>query len=90
MAAVEANHSDGPWVNPEDYRRLNGVLRYSQGNAVNGFSVTGMAYHGRWNATDQVPRRALDANLISRFGAVDPTDGADTHRLLAQLPWVAP
>jgi hypothetical protein len=38
------SHNDGPWQVPENYRKLNGVLRYSQGSANDGWSVTGMAY----------------------------------------------
>jgi hypothetical protein len=53
-------HNDGPWTRPDDYRKVNGVLRYSRGYANNGWSVTAMAYRGRWNATDQIPLRAVD------------------------------
>ena len=30
LYGFELFHNDGPWVNPEDYRKLNGVLRFSQ------------------------------------------------------------
>ena len=33
-----------------------------------------------WNATDQIPQRAVDAGLIGRFGAIDPSDGGRTAR----------
>ena len=33
-------------------------------------SLTG--YHATWNATDQVPQRAIDSGLIDRFGNIDP------------------
>ena len=32
-------------------QKLNGVVRYSRGDNVNGLSLTGMAYRGEWNAT---------------------------------------
>ena len=35
-------------------RKFNGVLRYSQGTADDGFSLTGMAYINRWTSTDQI------------------------------------
>ena len=28
----EAYHDDGPWVHPDDYRKFNGILTYSQGD----------------------------------------------------------
>ena len=54
LGALELNHNDGPWVRPDDYRKLNGVLRYSRGDNRNGFSVTGMGYWADWDSTDQV------------------------------------
>ena len=54
LAALELAHNDGPWVHPDDYQKVNGVLRYSQGDTVNGFSLTAMGYRGDWNSTDQV------------------------------------
>ena len=87
LAAFEAEHNDGPWVNADNYRKVNGVLRYSQGDAVNGFSITSMGYRSTWNSTDQAPRRAIDLGIISRFGALDPSDGGDTYRYSGTLEW---
>ena len=80
LGAFEANHNDGPWVRPDDYRKLNGVLRYSQGDNRNGFSVTGMGYWADWDSTDQVAERAIDGGLIPRFGLLNPSDGGETSR----------
>ena len=74
-------------MRPDDYQKVNGVLRYSRGDAVNGFSVTGMGYRATWNSTDQVPQRAIDEGLIGRFGALDPTDGGDTYRYSGTVEW---
>jgi hypothetical protein len=87
LTAFEVEHNDGPWVNPDDYQKLNGVLRYSRGDAVNGLSITGMGYRAKWNSTDQVPQRAIDSGLIDRFGAIDPTDGGDTYRYSGSVEW---
>ncbi len=87
IAALELAHNDGPWDHPDDYRKINGVLRYSEGDAVNGFSLTGMGYHGQWNSTDQVPERAIASGLIDRFGAIDPTDGGHTYRYSGTFDW---
>lgn len=81
LAAIEIGHNDGPWVNPDDDRKVNGVVRFSAGSPRQAFSVTGMAYAARWNSTDQVPDRAIASGLISRFGAIDDTDGGRTHRV---------
>ena len=87
LAALEVAHNDGPWIHPDDYRKVNGVLRYSQGDAVNGFSLTAMGYHGDWNSTDQVAERAISEGLIGRFGSLDPTDGGHSYRYSASGDW---
>jgi hypothetical protein len=80
LGALEVNHNDGPWVQPDDYRKINGVLRYSRGDNRNGFSLTGMGYWADWDSTDQVPERAISEGLIPRFGLIDATDGGKANR----------
>ncbi len=88
LYALELLHNDGPFVHPDDYRKINAVLRYSEGYANNGFSVSAMAYHGSWSATDQIPQRALaDGALASRFDAIDPSDGGSARRLSLSGVW---
>ena len=79
LGALEVNHNDGPWIQPDDYRKVNGVLRFSQGDNRNGFSLTGMGYWANWNATDQVPERAI-AGGLPRFGLLDASDGGEANR----------
>jgi hypothetical protein len=85
LAAGEAYHNDGPFDLPDDYRRLNGVLRYHAGSDQDYWTLTGMAYSGRWNATDQVPERAIDDGMIDRFGNLAPTDGGRSSRYSASF-----
>ena len=87
LAAFETSTNAGPWSVPDSYRKLNGVLRYTRGNNVNGFSLTGMAYHGSWNATEASPQRAVTSGLLDRFGSIDPTDGGHTYRASVAAEW---
>lgn len=87
LYAFEGAGQDGPWDSPEKYKRFNGVLSYSVKAGVDDFRVTGMALHSSWNATDQVPQRALDARLVGRFGTLDPTDGGETARYSLSADW---
>ena len=80
LGALEVNHNDGPWVRPDDYRKINGVLRYSRGDNRNGFTLTGMGYWADWDSTDQVPERAITEGLIPRFGLIDASDGGKANR----------
>lgn len=87
LYAAEISAKDGPWVNPDDYRKFNTVLRYSQGDDQNRFNVTAMAYRGLWNATDQIPLRAVNSGLIPRLGTVDPSSGGDVSRYSLSTAW---
>lgn len=80
LGALELQHYDGPWVLPDDFRKINAVLRYSRGDEVDGFTLTAMHYHGTWNATTDQPQRAIDGGLISRYGSLDPSDGGEAQR----------
>ena len=78
--ALELLHTDGPWDVPEDYRKLNGLLRYALPLGEGQLALTAMAYSGRWNSTDQVAQRAIDAGLIGRYGSLDDSSGGSSQR----------
>ncbi len=87
LYGLELFRFDGPWVHPEDYQKVNGILRYSQGTARDGFNVTAMVYSSDGDATNQIARRAVDSGLISRFGLLDESDGSDTERYSLSANW---
>lgn len=78
--AGEVYHNDGPFDVPDDYNRVNGVLRYSHGDERDLFTITAMVYSGKWTSTDQVPQHAIAAGIIDRFGSLNPTDGGISSR----------
>jgi hypothetical protein len=80
LGAIDAYHNDGPFDYPDDYNRLNGVLRYHDGDAADFYTVTGMGYSGKWNSTDQVPERAIADGVIDRYGSLNPSDGGISSR----------
>jgi hypothetical protein len=98
--ALEVEHNDGPWVKGDDERKLDGVLRYTGGDASDGWTVSAMAYHNIWTSTDQIPDRAIigeadpvgappppAADMISRWGEIDPSDGGKTGRYSLDAAW---
>lgn len=87
LYAVEGAHNDGPWSQPENHRRFNGVLRYSLREGSMQQSLTAMAYTSRWRSTDQIPQRAVLDGQIDRYGAIDPSDWGSTQR--QSLSWQA-
>jgi hypothetical protein len=89
LGALELQHYDGPWDHPDDQRKINAVLRYSGGDEHDGYSLTGMFYHGLWNSTTDQPARALSEGLIGRFGSLDPSDGGRAERASVSARWFA-
>ncbi len=88
LYALELFHKDGPFVHPENFRKFNGVLRYSEGDDANGFNISAMAYSGKWNSTDQIPLRALGTSqLQGRFDTIDPSDGGSAKRASLSAAW---
>jgi len=80
LAAGEFVHLDGPFKIPDNFLKENVFARYSQGDADQQFSLTGMYLHDTFHATNQIPQRAVEAGLIDRFGTIDPTDRGATQR----------
>lgn len=87
LYALELFKNDGPFTQPDDYRKLNGVLRYSQGDAAHGFNLTAMAYRALWDATDQIPQRAVDSGMLSRWDTIDTSDGGEAYRYSLSGAW---
>jgi len=80
LYGFEAYHDNGPWDVPQNYRKYNGVLRYTLPAGDGRVGVTAMAYAGKWTATNQVPLRAVNEGLVDRFGSLDASDGGTSHR----------
>jgi hypothetical protein len=80
LAAGEFNAYDGVWQQPEDLGKYNGMLRYTLANTDWGLSVNAKAYHSSWNATNQIPERAIESGTLGLYGSMDPSDGGDSNR----------
>jgi hypothetical protein len=87
LYALELLHDDGPWEHSDDYRKINGVLRYSRGDEAWGGSITAAAYAGKWDSTDQIARRALDLPGFGRFDSLDTSDGGDSQKYMLYGEW---
>ena len=87
LGAFEWERDNGPWVSPNGKDKFNGVLRYSQGNARNGLSVSYIGFRNHWHSTDQIPQRAVDSGQISRFGFIEESDGGETYRHAGIVDW---
>lgn len=87
---LEYLHNDGPWEVPDDFRKVNALLRYAMPVGDGKLTVTGMLYDGRWTSTDQIPLRAVNEGLIGRFGSLDDSDGGTSQRYSVSVDYAAP
>ena len=87
LYALEFYHDNGTLLRPDEYKKINGVLRWSETKANSTFSVTAQGYRGDFDSTDQIPERLVDAGVLPRDGYYDPTDGGRTYRYTLSTNW---
>lgn len=72
---------DGPFDSPQNFSRFNLFGKYTAllkgGSSI---AVSASHFGSTWDASGQIPVRAVESGLISRFGAIDDTEGGTTHR----------
>ncbi len=85
LYGAEEYYYNGPWVHPDAYSKINGILTYSQGDDIRGTSITAHAYRGKWNSSDQIPDAAQP--LVGFFGTLNPSDGGHSQRYSLQGEW---
>jgi hypothetical protein len=79
--AGSLHYTDGPFVNPQDYDRFNGFGKFTAPVGSAAQLVTSIsAFSSKWNASGEIPSRAVASGLIYRFGSLDPTEGGNTWR----------
>ncbi len=79
--ATEYLTFDGPFDSPQNFDRINlfGKLNYIADNG-NELGISISRFDSEWDASGQIPQRAVDSGLIGRFGAIDDTEGGETSR----------
>lgn len=89
--ATEYMLTDGPFESPQNFKRINILGKYTY-NLLNNGKVSFLASHftSNWDASGQIPQRLVDNGTISRFGAVDNTEGGETQRTNFNVSLVKP
>ncbi len=79
--AAEYIATDGPFKSPQNFNRLNLFGKYVVYTPDNNkLSLTASHFTSRWDASGQIPQREVDNGNITRFGAIDDTEGGNTER----------
>lgn len=80
LLGVEIKNYDGPWIVPEDTQLFNLFTKYRSTIMDMHSEMIVTFFSNEWTATDQIPLRAVRSKSISRYGAIDPSQGGKTHR----------
>ncbi|MCI5080523.1 MAG: TonB-dependent receptor [Saprospiraceae bacterium] len=81
--------TDGPFESPQNFNRLNLMGKYTHRfNENDRLSVQISRFQSKWDASGQIPQRLVDDGTITRFGAVDDTEGGQTSRTNVNLTYV--
>ena len=78
--ASEYISTDGPFDSSQDFNRFNIVGKYTATLPnTDKIGLSTSYFTSKWDASGQIPQRAVNKGL-SRFGAIDDTEGGQTSR----------
>lgn len=84
--ASEFYRSDGYFESPQDFQRINITTKYTYNFSANSRLTFGSGFFtSNWDASGQIPERAVKSGDISRFGSLDNTEGGETGRVHAYV-----
>lgn len=89
LFAAEGAGQNGPFEHPEHYNRYKLFSRVGYDGGDWRSDLTFTSYRGTWNASGQIPLRAVRAGELDRFGAIDPSEGGTSqrHQLYGRASW---
>ncbi|HYG04684.1 MAG TPA: TonB-dependent receptor [Chryseosolibacter sp.] len=74
-------YTNGPFESPQYFNRINLFGKFHRQISDNKLlSVSASLFKSGWDASGQIPERAVSSGMISRFGAIDDTEGGYTGR----------
>lgn len=86
--AGEYMMTNGYFDAPQNFNRINLFAKYSA-KMDNGDKIAVSLSHftSQWDASGQIPDRAVNSGMISHFGAIDSNEGGNTGRTNANLQY---
>jgi hypothetical protein len=86
LFAAEGYYTNGPFQNDNRYFRSNLLGKMTTNlTGRDELSLTGTFQKSQWNASGEIPLRAVNDGTLDRFGAIDPSEGGKTLRSTARL-----
>lgn len=87
--STDYQYTNGYFNSPQAFNRINLFGKYHaiiDENKI--LSVSLSTFTSKWDASGQIPDRAVKQGLINRFGAIDNKEGGNTNRSNANLKLV--
>jgi len=79
--AGEYAYTDAYFKSPQGFGRYNLLGKYSgQLGERTHLTLSASTFGAEWDASGQVPQRAVNSGLIDRFGSIDDREGGSTRR----------
>ena len=86
LFAAEGYYTNGPFQNDNRYFRGNWLGKITTNlTGRDELSLTATFQKAQWNASGEIPLRAVADGTLDRFGAIDPSEGGNTLRSTAKL-----
>lgn len=87
--ASEFFRTDGFFEANQHFNRLNLMGKYHARRSTGESLTIGLSmFNSRWDASGQIPERAVEDGTITRFGSIDPTEGGETSRTNAWVKYI--
>ena len=79
--ASEYRYSNAYFDNPQHFKRFNLFTKYNGKISQHSYlTASATTFWSKWDASGQIPDRAVNKGLIGFYGAIDPFEGGVTYR----------
>ena len=90
LVANEVYFTDGPFKHGENFVKYNFFGKFTlKPSTTSKLSLWTSLYTGDWDASGQIPLRAVRSGRLDRFGSLDPTEGGRSDRENLNLIYTA-
>lgn len=86
--ASEYNYTNSPFDVKQNFNRFNLMGKFNRWiDDRNYIALQASTFSSGWDASGQIPERAVSEGIISRWGSIDPTEGGSTSRTNVALTY---
>jgi outer membrane receptor protein involved in Fe transport len=87
--ATEYSINDGPFESSQNFGRINLMGKFTKRlQSEDEISILISHFMSQWDASGQIPTRLVEDGSISRFGAIDDTEGGATNRTNLKFDYI--